>query len=500
MPTTTSATKPEEKPTGSVSSVSGGNAALIGNDREHGATNINGAYHGASQDIYTPSSDYDPYTGNRANNSYVARGTGGQNFSNSGGMAYDTSVWNLANVGRGNWKDFRKNGFTAVDNVALQRYIAANPGAEIDLNKFLMEYRAGDGGFTGFRGRRQFNKMMKQQQQAAQSLQRMNQLSGGSYFNGANEASKAMLPALFTKGNTYARWAENTPEEKEEEPKPITYSWNIAGGSDPKYGLYSDAWSKIFNEALTTDEGRAWFKDRAGTDNTLSYDELNNYMTGLTGNSNPGIPGSVELSDLASKGVISEATANEIAGMKAGTKPGILGGRYTYTPPKPDKTTSTAVQRKGGIMSRRFQAGGPINQQQIAQEKGVQQQQQLIEMFQAIATSPKDTLLALQKQGIQPNQIIDIAQKMADKVPAARQALAALQQMQQMAAKGAKLQYIQRLRNKCPEGFELQAYRAGGQICQRCVRAAKAGMKSETHTAGDEPELVKKFKKGRKCK
>ena len=37
-----------------------------------------------------------------------------------------------------------------------------------------------------------------------------------------------------------------------------------------------------------------------------------------------------------------------------------------------------------------------------------------------------------------------------------------------MARLGSKLNYIQKLNNKCPEGYEIEYYRAGGNICTRC--------------------------------
>ena len=37
-----------------------------------------------------------------------------------------------------------------------------------------------------------------------------------------------------------------------------------------------------------------------------------------------------------------------------------------------------------------------------------------------------------------------------------------------MASLGSKLNYIQKLNNKCPEGYEIEYYQAGGNICTRC--------------------------------
>jgi len=143
-----------------------------------------------------------------------------------------------------------------------------------------------------------------------------------------------------------------------------------------------------------------------------------------------------------------------------------------------------------------FQQGGSIAAQQVAQEQAQQQEAQLNEMFMALAKNPKETLMALQKQGVQPKQVIELAQKMADKNPAAKQALAALSQMSQMAKEGAKLQYIKRLRGECPEGYEAKTYKIGGKICKKCekIEAEKCGGKAKKHENGGEAELVTEFK------
>ena len=41
-----------------------------------------------------------------------------------------------------------------------------------------------------------------------------------------------------------------------------------------------------------------------------------------------------------------------------------------------------------------------------------------------------------------------------------------------MARLGSKLNYIQKLNNKCPEGYEIEYYRAGGELCSRCRQGA----------------------------
>ena len=41
-----------------------------------------------------------------------------------------------------------------------------------------------------------------------------------------------------------------------------------------------------------------------------------------------------------------------------------------------------------------------------------------------------------------------------------------------MARLGSKLNYIQKLNNKCPEGYEIEYYRVGGELCSRCRQGA----------------------------
>ena len=71
-----------------------------------------------------------------------------------------------------------------------------------------------------------------------------------------------------------------------------------------------------------------------------------------------------------------------------------------------------------------------------------------------------------------------------------------VQQQQVQAAKfGAKLNYIRSLRGQCPDGYELQYYKSGGQLCKKCIR------KQMVQEGGDVPQNpVDQFKCGRKIK
>lgn len=50
-----------------------------------------------------------------------------------------------------------------------------------------------------------------------------------------------------------------------------------------------------------------------------------------------------------------------------------------------------------------------------------------------------------------------------------------MQQQQVQAAKfGAKLNYIKQLRGQCPEGYEMQYFKSGGQLCKKCIAKQKS--------------------------
>lgn len=68
----------------------------------------------------------------------------------------------------------------------------------------------------------------------------------------------------------------------------------------------------------------------------------------------------------------------------------------------------------------------------------------------------------------------------------------AQQVMKQSAAQGAKLQYISRLRGKCPEGQELVYFAKGGKVCSACM-----GKKLED---GGKPKYMKDFEEKQKAK
>ena len=71
-----------------------------------------------------------------------------------------------------------------------------------------------------------------------------------------------------------------------------------------------------------------------------------------------------------------------------------------------------------------------------------------------------------------------------------------IQQQQVRAAKfGAKINYIKKLRGQCPDGYDLQYYKFGGQLCKKCIK------KQVMQEGGNVPQdPIDQFKCGRKMK
>ena len=69
-----------------------------------------------------------------------------------------------------------------------------------------------------------------------------------------------------------------------------------------------------------------------------------------------------------------------------------------------------------------------------------------------------------------------------------------IQQQQVQAAKfGAKINYIKKLRGQCPDGYDLQYYKSGGQLCKKCIK------KQVMQEGGNVPQdPIDQFKCGRK--
>ena len=112
--------------------------------------------------------------------------------------------------------------------------------------------------------------------------------------------------------------------------------------------------------------------------------------------------------------------------------------------------------------------------QQIIQNKG------LIEAG-AKSLQTKDPNLFKQLQ--QPGTLKKIVSQLSQKAPVK-------QQKTKKAMKGTKLNYIKELKGICPDGYELQYFATGGQMCSRCAKMpekideAKCGKKMKKHEDG----------------
>lgn len=171
----------------------------------------------------------------------------------------------------------------------------------------------------------------------------------------------------------------------------------------------------------------------------------------------------------------------------------------------------TTIQKKGGIM-KYFQAGGAVNRQQVAQEKSLQMQQIIAELLEGIAHSDPNAIkrfayrLGIDEQTATKYaaQILKEKQKSANSkkdndYQLVQEATQGASDMAKMAKKGSKLEYIQRLRGICPEGYEMKMFKAGGKVCKKCQKIEEACKGKKMEEGGESP-IVQQFKNGRKCK
>lgn len=115
-------------------------------------------------------------------------------------------------------------------------------------------------------------------------------------------------------------------------------------------------------------------------------------------------------------------------------------------------------------MTRKYQEGGQLTDtqqqglqylaQMYAQQTGKdpqQDQEGFMQFVQQLA----------QQAGVQDiGQLLDMVYQQA-------------QGQAQAARRGAKLNYLRKLTGKCPEGYELQYFKAGGRVCSKCVAKKK---------------------------
>lgn len=107
-----------------------------------------------------------------------------------------------------------------------------------------------------------------------------------------------------------------------------------------------------------------------------------------------------------------------------------------------------------------------------------QLQQQIVQLVQAAmqgdqqATQQIQQIMQAAQQGDQ--QAAQIAQMI-------QQVAQQMQQQYVRAAKfGAKLNYIRQLKGQCPEGYKMEYYKEGGQLCKRCMKVQQNGGAVET--------------------
>ena len=105
----------------------------------------------------------------------------------------------------------------------------------------------------------------------------------------------------------------------------------------------------------------------------------------------------------------------------------------------------------------------------------------------------------MQKTGAQDEQQLEqVVQQLGEDglKQAYAQFMQEMQQQQVQAAKfGAKLNYIKKLNGQCPDGYELQYYKSGGQLCKKCI---KNQVMQDGEYLPQDP--IDQFKCGRKIK
>lgn len=120
-------------------------------------------------------------------------------------------------------------------------------------------------------------------------------------------------------------------------------------------------------------------------------------------------------------------------------------------------------------------------------------QQQIEELVKAAMEGDEQATQAIQQIMQAAEQGDPQAQQIASMIQEVAQQYGA-----QSAKKGAKLNYINYLRGKCPEGYEIKYYKKGGNLCKACV---KKKQKCEEGSKMSRPSnAVEAFKCGRQVK
>ena len=135
-----------------------------------------------------------------------------------------------------------------------------------------------------------------------------------------------------------------------------------------------------------------------------------------------------------------------------------------------DDNVKNIMSKIGGVYqngSWYLKNGGMINYYQQGGAAAQDPQQQIIALVQAAMQGDKKATQQIQQ--------IQAAAEQGDKSAAQimqyiQQVMQQMQQQAQKAKRGAKLQYLAQLRGECPEGTHMEYFKAGGQICKKCVQ------------------------------
>lgn len=139
-----------------------------------------------------------------------------------------------------------------------------------------------------------------------------------------------------------------------------------------------------------------------------------------------------------------------------------------------------------------------MNEEQLQQiqalvEAALKGDEQANQQIQAV-------MQAAQQGNPQAQQIAAIIQQVAEELQSQSGAQTTMNQAQPttMARHGAKLNYINYLRGKCPEGYEIGYFKRGGNICKACVK--KKQKMQEGASIPEPTDAIEAFKCGRKTK
>lgn len=193
-------------------------------------------------------------------------------------------------------------------------------------------------------------------------------------------------------------------------------------------------------DASTKDAEAIWtkYKPLVQGDNTLSDADYNNLKTDLNGWKTKYYPG--------------QKLVNTYLTNKDGNEGKIMskiGGVYQ----------NGSWYLKNGGMINYYQQGGAAQQQDP--------QEQIVALVQAAMQGDRKATQQIQQ--------IQAAAEQGDKQAAQimqfiQQVMQQMQQQAQKARHGAKLQYLASLRGECPEGTHMEYFKAGGQICKKCMQ------------------------------